>query len=81
MNIKNIIPMHQIGFPIKTEIMIPKDDPVRLLYEVTEGLDYSKLYKAYSTKGRNPAIAPETLFRVLVYGYMNNLYSSRQLET
>ncbi|WP_143318646.1 IS1182 family transposase [Clostridium sp. HBUAS56017] len=81
MKIKNIVPMHQIGFPIKTEIMIPKDDPVRLLYEVTEGLDYSKLYKAYSTKGRNPAIAPETLFRVLVYGYMNNLYSSRQLET
>jgi transposase len=81
MNIKNIVPMHQIGFPIKTEIMIPKDDPVRLLYEVMDGLDYSKLYKAYSTKSRNPAIAPETLFRVLICGYMNNLYSSRQLET
>ena len=58
MNNKNIVPMHQIGFPINVEIIIPEDDPVRLLYEVTEGLDYSDLYKSYSTIGRNPVIAP-----------------------
>lgn len=77
---KNIVPMHQIGFPINVEIIIPEDDPVRLLYEVTEGLDYSDLYKSYSTIGRNPVIAPETLFRILVYGYMEGIYSSRELE-
>ena len=76
----NIIPIHQIGFPIDLEIIIPDDDSVKLLYEITEGLDYSKLYKAYSTKGRNPAIAPESLFRILVYGYMEGIYSSRGLE-
>ena len=31
----NIIYIHQLGFQ--------KDDSVRTLYEVTEGLDYSKL--------------------------------------
>ena len=76
----NIIPIHQIGFPIDLEIIIPDDDSVKLLYEITEGLDYSKLYKAYSTKGRNPAIAPKSLFRILVYGYMEGIYSSRGLE-
>lgn len=60
--------------------MIPKDDSVILLYEVTEGLNYSQLYKAYSTIGRNPAISPESLFRIVVYGYMEGIYPSRDLE-
>ena len=76
-NIRNI---HQIAFPINLEIIIPEDDSVRTLYEVTEELDYSKLYEAYSTEGRNPMILPETLFRIIVYGYMEGLYSSRKLE-
>lgn len=80
MNTKNIINIHQIGLPIDVEIIIPKDDSVRLLYEITEGLNYSKLNKAYSTNGRNSVILPETLFRILVYGYMEGIYSSRKLE-
>ena len=76
----NIIHIHQLGFPINLEIIIPKDDSVRTLYEVTEGLDYSKLYESYSTEGRNPMILPETLFRIVAYGYMEGIYSSRKLE-
>ena len=76
----NIIHIHQLGFQINLEITIPKDDSVRTLYEVTEGLDYSKLYEAYSTEGRNPMILPETLFRIVAYGYMEGIYSSRKLE-
>lgn len=72
--------MHQIGFPINVEIIIPEDDSVRLLYEVRSGLDYSCLYKNYSTIGRNAVITPETLFRILVYGYMECIYSSGELE-
>lgn len=75
-----IIPIHQIGFPINLDFIIPDNDSVKLLYEVTEGLDYSKLYQAYSKMGRNSAVAPETLFRILVYGYMEGIYSSRKLE-
>lgn len=72
--------IHQIVLPINLEIIIPEDDSVRLLYEVTEGLNYKRLYKAYSAIGRNPAIEPKTLFRILVYGYMEGIYSSRKLE-
>lgn len=72
--------MHQIGFPIQTPFIPSEDDSVRLLFEVTEGLDYTELYKTYSTLGRNPAIAPKILFRILIYGYMNKLYSSREIE-
>ena len=72
--------MHQIGFPIQANYIPHEDDSVRLLFEVTEGLDYSKLYETYSAKGRNPAIEPAILFRIIIYGYMNKYFSSRDIE-
>ena len=51
-----------------------------MLFKVTEGLDYSKLYETYSTKGRNPAIEPAILFRIIIYAYMNKYFSSRDIE-
>ena len=72
---------NQLVLPIETSILIPADDSVRLLSQLLEELDYSKLYAAYSRLGRNPAVSPKNLFKVLVYGYMNNTYTSRQLET
>lgn len=81
LNHKNLYDnVHQLVLPIETDFMISKDEPVRLLSQIMEGLDYKKLYKAYSTKGRNPAVQPKTLLKVLIYGYMNNIYSSRKLE-
>jgi len=70
-----------LALPIETEIRIPADDSVRLLSQVMEELDYSKLYGAYSHMGRNPAVSPKNLFKVLVYGYMNRIWTSRGLET
>jgi len=62
------------------EVLIPEDDSVRLLSHITEELDYTNLIMAYSSKGRNPVVKPKTLFRVLVYAYMNNIYTSRKIE-
>ena len=70
----------QLVLPIETEILIPADDSVRLLSQLLEELDYRKLYQAYSRHGRNPAVSPKNLFKVLVYGQMINIYTSRELE-
>ena len=51
-----------------------------MLSHILEELDYTKLYKAYSTKGRNPAVDPKTMFKVLTYAYSQNIYSSRKIE-
>lgn len=59
--------------------MIPADDSVRLLNSILERVNYSKLYAAYSRFGRIER-SPKSLFKVLVYGYMNGIYSSRKLE-
>ena len=77
---KNVIPMQQIGFALQVPFIPSEDDSVRLLFEVTEGLDFTDLYKTYSTLGRNPAIDPAILFKILIYGCMNKIYSSRDLE-
>ncbi|WAG70340.1 transposase [Clostridium sp. CF011] len=45
-----------------------------------EELNYAKLNKAYSFQGRNPVVEPRILFKILVYAYMNDIYSSRNIE-
>ena len=60
--------------------MIPEDDSVRLLSHELEGMDYRKLYQAYSAKGRNPAVDPKTMFKVIVYAYSQNIYTTRKIE-
>lgn len=59
---------------------IPEDAQVRLLRQVTEEMDFKALYRAYSRKGRITASSPKHLFRIMVYGYMKKIYSSRALE-
>ncbi|MCB2300296.1 transposase [Clostridium tagluense] len=45
-----------------------------------EELYYKKLNEEYSSQGRKPAVEPKTLFKILVYAYMNDIYSSRKIE-
>ncbi len=77
MNTNNIIPMHQIGFPINIENIISDSDSVRVLYDVMEGLDYSELNRTYSTIGRNPALLPKTMFACYsLWIYGRNIFKS-----
>ncbi len=71
----------QLFLPINFEMNIPADDSVRLLSNVLEELDYTELYRAYSRKEKKCAVSPKNLFKVLVYAYMCNLRSTRQIET
>lgn len=70
---------YQLVLPLDVALLIPADDSVRLLDAVLERVDYGKLYAAYSRIGRIER-SPKNLFKVLVYGYMNGIYSSRKLE-
>ena len=72
---------YQLVLPLSLEGLVPNDDSVRLLSHELEDLDYSKLYQAYSAKGRNPAVDPKTMFKILTYAYSQTIYSSRKIET
>ena len=71
---------YQLVLPLSLEGLIPNDDSVRLLSHELEDLDYTKLYQAYSAKGRNPAVDPKTMFQILTYAYSQNIYSTRKIE-
>ena len=71
---------YQPVLPLNWEGLVPDDDSVRLLSHEQEKLDYSLLYQAYSAKGRNPAVDPKTMFKILTYAYSRNIYSSSKLE-
>lgn len=71
---------YQLVLPLSLEGLVPDDDSVRLLSHELEELDYTLLYKAYSSKGRNPAVDPKTMFKILTYAYSQNIYSSRKIE-
>lgn len=79
-NYAQLLENYQLRLPIDLEIFIPDDDSVRLLSLMMEELDYKKLYEAYSPNGRNPAVPPKILFKILVYAYMNDIWSSRKIE-
>lgn len=72
---------YQLVLPLSLEGVVPDDDSVRLLSHELEELDYTLLYQAYSAKGRNPAVDPKTMFKILTYAYSQNIYSSRKIET
>lgn len=64
--------------PLELGIKIPENDPVRLLSRICDELDYTDLYRQYYRHWRkhNPVI----LFKILLYGYLNGKYSSRDIE-
>lgn len=72
---------YQLVLPFNFEVLIPEDDSVRLLSHILEGLNYEKLYQAYSSTGRKPKVEPVIMFKVITYAYMNSTYASRKIET
>ena len=71
---------YQIKLPLDVEILIPTDDPVRLLSAFVEGMKLSDLYQTYGKIKKNQA-TPRQLFKIMVYASMNRIYSSRDIET
>ena len=70
---------YQLKLPIELEYKIPDDDPVRLLSHFVEEMDLEDLYSTYSRIKRNQA-SPRQMLKILIYAYMNHIYSSRDIE-
>ena len=72
-------PDQTLLFPQRIDRDIPKDDPVRILKSVIESLDLSGFKKLYHERGRSPH-HPKMMLMVILYSYMNNVYSCRKIE-
>ena len=73
-------PNQTVLFPERIDKDISPDDPVRLLSAVIDSLDISGIRRLYKACGRSP-YHPKMLLKVVLYGYMNNIYSCRKIES
>lgn len=59
--------------------LIAKNHPVRVVDEVLEKIDITELLRTYKPGGTS-SYHPRMLLKVVVYAYINNVYSSRKIE-
>lgn len=69
----------QFLFPPSIDSMIDVNHPVRVVDEVIDRVDIDIIIKKYKGGGAT-SYHPRMLLKVLVYGYLNNIYSSRRIE-
>ena len=66
-------------FPQRIDENIAEHDPVRVVDAVIESLNLEDFKKLYRQRGRSP-YHPKMMLKVIIYAYMNNIYSCRKIE-
>jgi len=65
--------------PPSLDELIPPQHPVRIVSQVLDQIDIDPLLKKYRGGGAS-SFHPRMLLKVLVFAYINNIYSSRKIE-
>lgn len=65
--------------PPSLDDLIDINHPVRVVSEVIDAIDIDRLIAKYKGGGAS-SYHPRMLLKVLVYSYLNNVYSSRKME-
>ena len=76
---KSYVQNQPMLLPPSYEDLVPGNHPVRVVNEVIERIDISGLEASYKGGGTS-SYHPRMLLKVVVYGYLRNIYSSRKLE-
>ena len=67
-------------FPPSISDFIPANDPVRVLNAIVDHLDITKIEETYKGGGTS-SFAPRMLLKVILYAYLQNVFSGRKMET
>ena len=70
---------YQLKISIELEYKIPANDSVRLLSQIIEEIDLTELYQTYYRINEKKA-TPRQMLKIILYAYMNEIYSSRGIE-
>ena len=73
------IPNQTVLFPGRIDENIAANDPVRIVHTVVDNLNLDNFKKLYKATGRCP-YHPKMMLKVIIYAYMNNIYSCRKIE-
>lgn len=79
---KTYITNDTLLFPPNRGDFIPKDAPARLISEIVDLMDLKEIHDSYSkASDGQPPYHPAMLLKVVLFGYMNNIFSTRGLES
>lgn len=68
-------------FPERLDDFVAEDSAARVIEHFVEGLDISGLgFKAEPADTGRPGYHPRTMLKIYIYGYLNQIVSSRKLE-
>jgi transposase len=73
------IPNQTLLFPNRIDEDIAANEPVRIVNALVDSLELSGIKALYKEYGRSP-YHPQMLLKVILYAYMNNVYSCRKIE-
>ena len=76
---KNYIQNDNLLFPYSLGDLIPENDPVRVLDAIVNNLDISRIESTYKSGGSS-SYHPRMLLKVVLYAYLQNVYSGRKME-
>lgn len=65
--------------PPSLDELIPATHPVRIVNTVIDALNVDHLFSSYRGGG-NSCFHPRQMLKILIYAYLNNIYSSRRIE-
>jgi transposase len=65
--------------PLDLNDMVAPDHPVRIVNTVLDKVDIREIIKQFRPGGTS-SYHPRMLLKVIVFGYINNIYSSRKIE-
>ena len=71
-------PNQTVLFPQRIDEDIAENDPVRMVDALVESLNLESFRKLYKECGRSP-YHPKMMLKVILYAYMNNIYSCRKI--
>lgn len=73
------IPNQTVIFPQRIDEDIADNSPVRIVNAIVDSLNLDCFKKLYKETGRC-AYHPKMMLKVILYAYMNNIYSCRKIE-
>ena len=66
-------------FPVYLSDMVAAEHPARVVDAVVDSLDISMIERGYKGGGAS-SYAPRAMLKVIIYSYLTNVYSGRQME-
>ena len=67
-------------FPASLDEKLPLNSPARLVNQIVDSLDISRVIDTYKGGGTS-AYHPRMMLKVVIFAYLNNIYSCRRIES